>query len=105
MPVIHDTPVSPAYISLQSSDYTILNNTLGSRISFELYQPIIIESNVDTWLKIESFKFTNSIYNVSIYSNIFFKNLHFQSHPVVTACMTKWLKSSIIDCHIHITLC
>ena len=74
MPV-HDTPISPAYISLISSDYTLLNNTLGSRITFELYQPIIVDSNVDTWLKLENFKFTNSMYNVSIYSNVFYFGL------------------------------
>ena len=89
MPVIHDTPVSPAYISLQSSDYTILNNTLGSRISFELYQPIIIESNVDTWLKIESFKFTNSIYNVSIYSNIFYFGLASNAYAMQSFTITR----------------
>ena len=89
MPVIHDTPVSPAYISLQSSDYTILNNTLGSRISFELYQPIIIESNVDTWLKIESFKFTNSIYNVSIYSNIFYFGLASNAYAIQSFTITR----------------
>jgi hypothetical protein len=74
MPV-HDTPINPAYISLISSDYTLLNNALGSRITFELYQPIIVDTNVDTWLKLENFKFTNSMYNVSIYSNVFYFGL------------------------------
>jgi hypothetical protein len=74
MPV-HDTPLNPAYISLISSDYTTLNNTLGSHITFELYQPIIVDTNVDTWLKLENFKFTNSMYNVSIYSNVFYFGL------------------------------
>ena len=82
MPIIHDTPISPAYISLLSSDYTILNNNLGSHISFELYQPIVVDNNVETWLKIESFKFTNSIYNISIYSNIFYYGLASSSYAI-----------------------
>ena len=90
MPVVlHDTPLSPCYISLLSSDYTILNNGLGSHISFELYQPIIIADNVDTWLKIESFKFTNSIYNVNIYSNIFYFGLASSSYAIQSITLTK----------------
>jgi hypothetical protein len=90
MPIItHDTPISPAYISLLSSDYTMLNNTIGSYMSFELYKPIIIDSNVETWLKIESFKFTNSIYNVSIYSNIFYFGLASSAYAVQSVVITR----------------
>ena len=90
MPIIsHDTPISPAYISLLSSDYTMLNNTIGSYMSFELYKPIIIDSNVETWLKIESFKFTNSMYNVSIYSNIFYFGLAASSYAVQSVVITR----------------
>ena len=90
MPIIsHDTPISPAYISLLSSDYTMLNNTIGSYMSFELYKPIIIDSNVETWLKIESFKFTNSMYNVSIYSNIFYFGLAASAYAVQSVVITR----------------
>ena len=86
---IHDTPLSPAYISLISSDYTMLNNKLGSRITFELYQPITVDSNVDTWLKLENFKFTNSMYNVSIYSNIFYFGLASNAYAIQSVTITR----------------
>jgi hypothetical protein len=75
MSILHDSPIPPLYICLKSSDYTALNNDYGSHITFELYRPIAVESNVDVWLQIESFKFTNSIYNVNIYNNIFYYGL------------------------------
>lgn len=85
----HDTPISPAYISLTSSDYTMLNNTLGSHITFELYQPIIVDTNVDTWLKLENFKFTNSMYNVSIYSNVLYFGLASNGYASESVTITR----------------
>lgn len=75
MTILHDSTLQPLYISLKSNDYTSLNNTYGSHITFELYRPIIINNNIDIWLNIDSFKFTNSIYNVNIYNNIFYYGL------------------------------
>lgn len=75
MTILHDATLQPLYICLKSNDYTSLNNTYGSHITFELYRPIIIDNNIDIWLNVESFKFTNSIYNVNIYNNIFYYGL------------------------------
>lgn len=82
MSILHDTTITPLYICLKSSDYTTLNNQYGSSITFELYRPISIENNVDVWLQVESFKFTNSIYNVNIYNNIFYYGLAGSSYSV-----------------------
>jgi hypothetical protein len=75
MTILHDSNLSPLYICLKSSDYTTLNNTYGSHITFQLYRPIVVESNVDIFLQVDSMKFTNSIYNVNIYNNIFYYGL------------------------------
>jgi hypothetical protein len=82
MTILHDSTLTPLYICLKSSDYTTLNNTYGSHITFELYRPISVESNIDMWLQVDSFKFTNSIYNVNIYNNIFYYGLASSSYSL-----------------------
>lgn len=85
MSILHDTTITPLYICLKSTDYTTLNNQYNSYITFELYRPISIESNVDMWLQVESFKFTNSIYNVNIYSNIFYYGLAGSGYSITSS--------------------
>jgi hypothetical protein len=75
MSIIHDTSTAPLYIYLKSTDYTLSNNQYNSDLTFDLYQPIVVENNVDIYVQIESFKFTNSIYNVNIYNNIYYYGL------------------------------
>lgn len=89
MSVQHDASITPLYICLKSTDYTRLNNQYNSYITFELYRPIVIENNVDTWLQVESFKFTNSIYNVNIYNNIFYYGLASSGYTITSSTIPR----------------
>jgi hypothetical protein len=89
MTIIHDATLQPLYICLRSTDYSNLNNPYGSYITFELYRPIVIQNNVDMWLTIESFKFTNSIYNINIYNNIFYYGLASSGYSLISATIAR----------------
>jgi len=69
---LHDTIHNPLYISLNSAEYSNSYNSVKSHLNFELYQPIIVSNNIDTYLSVESFKFCNSFYNITSYKNIFY---------------------------------
>ena len=71
----HDTIINPVYLTLKSNESTYALNDKKSHLEFELYRPIKVNSNVDIYLSVESFKFTNSIYNVNQYHNIFYFSL------------------------------
>jgi hypothetical protein len=89
MSIIHDTTIPPLYICLKSTDYTTLNNQYNSSITFELYRSIYVENNVDIWLQVESFKFTNSIYNVNVYNNIFYYGLAGSAYAMTSATIPR----------------
>lgn len=89
MSILHDTTIAPLYVCLKSTDYTALNNQYNSFITFELYRPISIENNVDMFLQVESFKFTNSIYNVNIYNNIFYYGLAGSGYSVTSTTIPR----------------
>ena len=71
----HDTIINPVYLSLKSNECTTAFNDKKSHLEFELYRPIQVNNNVDIYLSVETFKFTNSIYNVNQYHNIFYFSL------------------------------
>ena len=71
----HDTIINPVYLTLKSNEYTTALNSKKSHLEFELYRPIQVNNNVDIFLSVETFKFTNSIYNVNQYHNIFYFSL------------------------------
>lgn len=71
----HDSYNDPVYLTLSSNNYTTANNNIKSNLIFELQRPIICNSNVNVYVNVESFKFTNSIYNVNQYNNVFYFGL------------------------------
>lgn len=71
----HDSYNDPVYLTLSSNNYTTAINNLKSDLIFELQRPIVCSSNVNVYMNVESFKFTNSIYNVNQYNNIFYFGL------------------------------
>lgn len=71
----HDTIINPVYLTFKSNEYTNAINDKKSHLEFELYRPIQVNNNIDIYLNIETFKFTNSIYNVNQYHNIFYFSL------------------------------
>lgn len=104
MPVFHDTIHNPVYLNLKSNASTLELNSLKSNMLFELFQPIAVNSNVDTYMTIENFKFTNSIYNVNSYNNIFYFGLdptYSESSVTVTegnysiSSLISWLNSNV----------
>jgi hypothetical protein len=70
MPIFHDTPLNPQLLNLTSAKYTQKINE--SYFIFELFQKIKVNSNVDIFITLESFKFTNSVYNINQYTNKFY---------------------------------
>lgn len=75
MPIHIDNNIPPLYLNLTSDDYTSEMNTVGSHFSFDLSQSVEISDNVDAWLSVENFKFTNSFYNINRYNNVFYYGL------------------------------
>ena len=71
----HDTILNPVYLTLKSDEYTNAMNATKSHLEFELYRPIQVNNNIDIFMTVESFKFANSIYNVSAFQNIFYFGL------------------------------
>lgn len=71
----HDSYNDPVYLTLSSNSYTTAVNNLKSNLIFELQRPIVCSSNVNVYMNVESFKFTNSIYNVNQYNNVFYFGL------------------------------
>lgn len=76
MTILQNTNLSPVYVSLGSNEYTQALNTYKSHLLFELYQPIAVQSNVDVFVSVSSFKFCNSIYNVNVYHSVFHYSLY-----------------------------
>ena len=73
----HDSDIHPAYINLQSNSYTTKNG-LSSYV-FELNRTIYSRSNVDMLLSVDSFKFTNSFYNIDSFNNNLYFTLYYNS--------------------------
>lgn len=71
----HDTIINPVYLTFKSNEFSTALNDKKSHLEFELYRPIQVNNNVDIYLSIETFKFTNSIYNVNQYHNVFYFSL------------------------------
>jgi hypothetical protein len=70
-----NTTLLPQQIFLNSLFNTVsYNDTMKSDILFELEEPIIIPSNVDCFVQINTFKFFNTFYNVTESNNIFYYN-------------------------------
>lgn len=71
--VLHNTTLQPEQIFLKSNDYTALfNGSHKSYISFQLKTPIIIPNNIDAYIQLTNFKFTNAFYNVDSTNNVFY---------------------------------
>jgi hypothetical protein len=63
----HQTPIQPVSIYLKSSEYTSKNGVCD--YTFDLYEYIHTHNNVDVFLKLESFFFTNSFYSIGNYND------------------------------------
>jgi len=75
--VLHNTTISPQTIFLKSNEYTSLNNgSLKSDINYELKNKILIPSNVDCYIQLNTFKFINSFYNINGSNNHFYYSVH-----------------------------
>lgn len=68
---IFDTPFKPYQLFLNSRNFTNKIGTEGTHFIYELNQPISKQVNMDMLIKLESFQFTNSIFNVNDTNNIF----------------------------------
>lgn len=70
----HNTIHNPVNLNIKSNEHTFSYNNSKSKshLLFELYQPIAVHDNVDIYMTIENFKFTNTIYNVNEYNNILY---------------------------------
>ena len=67
----HDTTIAPMFYTLRSNEYTYAINNIGSHLLFELEEKIHLPNNVDAYINIDSFKFTNAFYIVNEYNNVF----------------------------------
>lgn len=77
MPFTHSSHLNPEQIFLRSNEYTILNNsTKKSSISFNLKKAVRIPLNVDCFIQLTSFKFTNAFYNVNSNNNMLYFSLN-----------------------------
>ena len=83
--VLHNTTIDPIQIFLKSNEYTTLHNgSFKSDVSFELKNNINIPNNVDAYLQLNSFKFTNAFYNISSQNNMFYYSLSSNINTILT---------------------
>ena len=83
--VLHNTTIDPIQIYLKSNEYTTLHNgSFKSDISFELKNNITIPNNVEAYIQLNSFKFTNAFYNISNYNNMFYYSLSSNINTILT---------------------
>ena len=83
--VLHNTTIDPIQIFLKSSEYTTLHNgSFKSDVSFELKNNINIPNNIDAYLQLNSFKFTNAFYNISSQNNMFYYSLSSNINTILT---------------------
>ena len=83
--VLHNTTIDPQQIFLKSNEYTTLHNgSFKSDVSFELKNNIQIPNNVDAYLQLNSFKFTNAFYNINTGNNIFYYSLSSNINATLT---------------------
>ncbi len=68
----HNTILNPQQVFLKTSEGVLNNGSNKSSVSFDLKNTIIIPSNVDAYIQLNSFKFTNSFYNINLSNNIFY---------------------------------
>lgn len=68
----HDSYNDLVYLTLRSNEYSTAVNSIKSHLLFELYRPIVVSNNIDMYMNVESFKFTNSMYNINQYNNVFY---------------------------------
>ena len=67
----HDTTIDPMQIILKSSQGIKKNGSKNSSISYELNQTIVVPGNVNCYIQLESIKYVNSFYNVTLSNNDF----------------------------------
>lgn len=83
--VLHNTTIDPINIFLKSNEYTTLHNgSFKSDISFELKNNISIPNNIEAYIQLNSFKFTNAFYNISTYNNMFYYSLSSNINTILT---------------------
>ena len=83
--VLHNTTIDPQQIYIKSNEYTTLHNgSFKSDVSFELKNTIIIPNNVDAYVMLNSFKFTNAFYNISTVNNMFYYSLSSNINTILT---------------------
>lgn len=83
--VFHNTILNPEHIYLKSNEYTTLHNGSNkSYVSFELKNSIRVPNNVDAYVQLNSFKFTNSFYNINTLNNIFYYSLSSNINTILT---------------------
>lgn len=68
----HNTTEFPTTIFLNSANGILTNGSLKSDISFPLKNHIKIPGNVDCYLRLSTFKFTNVFYNINSNNNVFY---------------------------------
>lgn len=63
---INDTTINPIKVFLRTSSYSYTHQASSKcQLSFELNEPIVCPSNVDIYMSLESFSFTNSFYTIN----------------------------------------
>ena len=67
MAVQRDSCNDPVYLILRSIESMLLRVNL----LFEIYRPIVMSSNIDMYMNVENFKFTNSMCNINQYNSVF----------------------------------
>lgn len=75
MPFTHNTIHQPEQIFINSNEYTSSNGNRKSNMKFILKNSIQIPNNVDCFIHLNHFKFTNSFYNLNERNNVFYYSL------------------------------
>lgn len=65
-----DTPFNPACIFLKSSNYT--SKIEESNLIFDLNIPIAVQPNIDIFIKLDTFQFTNCFYTINSNNQYFY---------------------------------
>lgn len=71
----HNVPhLSPQQINLVSSQGIALNSS-GNKVRFQLRDAIILPNNVDLYVTLASFRYSNVFYNIGLHNNLFYYSI------------------------------
>lgn len=71
---IHNTYIAPQAIHLDSRLGSHLS-TLGNHVRFDLRNAIVVPQNIDCYVQMTAFRYSNVFYNVSQYNNVLYYSL------------------------------